>query len=209
MKSFILVFGLSIFLALSLKGQGTKTTFEHQLSVSFTSIQLASGPFQTFLPNTSIMYRHDLGDFKLRLQGQYLNLFNRRRLRQIESGVQQSASVSIGAQYEKTWGKHALYGFLDLGYGDLLLSESVVSSFVIDLQGMHSQVGLGIEFYITKRWQIGVESAATYLWGRGFGFPNQINVFDFQAGFDPPNIRGEFILRPVNAIWLSYAFGEK
>ncbi|MEL7530944.1 MAG: hypothetical protein AAFN10_06540 [Bacteroidota bacterium] len=205
MKSIVLAFGLTLLFALPIKAQDS---YKHQLSVSFTSVQLAQNPFQQFLPNTSIMYRHNLGRLKLRLQGQRLATQEKINYSSQGSGFQSSSSILLGAQYGKTWGRLALYGLLDLGYGRLFLSESAFSSYALSLRGLQTQVGLGLDLRITKRWSLSIESAVTYIFGKGDGYPNQLNVFDFQGSPTPPITGGELIIRPINAVWLSYSFGK-
>lgn len=220
MKSYILVFGLSALFALPIQAQEAKRSsklpeYKNDLSASFTLVQVARSPFWAVVPNPRIMYRRHLGAFAIRVQGEGLEYdrnLGAQKQPETQYAYQRSASALIGGQYTLEAGRFGVYGFLDLGYGHINLSTVRVSRWTFseyeEIRGIKGQVGAGLEFRFAKRWHLGIESAATYVYGKAIQSPNGVEVFDRIAIPYSDTRAGQWLLNPINAFWIGYSFGE-
>lgn len=189
--------------------QESEQEIQHNLSLSLSTVQLASDHYKAVLFNPRIMYRLDFGKIAIRVQSQYLPMVENPEASAYGPSFQQSSSALFGLQYSKTWGRFELSGFLDLGYGGILLHSGTSSKVYAQKSGIKGESGLGFSYRLANQWHIGFESAATYLYGQGFGYPYSVDVDIRRPQGLVKVVGGEFIFNPLNALWLTYSFGKE
>lgn len=219
MKATFFAFVLTLLFIAPLQAQNERPEYNNDLSLSFTTVQAVSSPFQSVLFNPRLMYRHHLGKFALRAQVEGMQYENRNESPiDYAYGFQKSFAAMLGGQYTVQVGRFGFYGFLDLGYGQLELSKVetlpvTLSSFSNQyelIHGLKGQTGLGVDFRFAKRWRLGVESAAIYFYGRATRTPGGVDLKMYnsigpQIEFKPA---AKWIINPINAVWLTYSFGQ-
>ncbi len=220
MKSLFCTLSLLLLLLVPTQAQEAKRSsklpeYKNDLSVSFTLVQAVRSPFWAVVPNPRIMYRRHLGAFAIRIQGEGLEYdrdLGSQKQPATQYAYQRSASALIGGQYTLEAGRFGVYGFLDLGYGHINLSKVQVSRWTFseyeEIRGIKGQAGAGLEFRFAKRWHLGIESAASYIYGNAIQSPNGVEVFDRIALPYSETRGGQWLINPINAFWIGYSFGE-
>ncbi|MEM6345891.1 MAG: hypothetical protein AAF927_18500 [Bacteroidota bacterium] len=220
MKPFCFIFALLLLQFVPTQAQELDQTdklptYSNDLSLSFTLVQAAKSPFRALVANPRIMYRRHLGAFAFRAQVeglQYDRDLNNATNRETNYAYQKSRSAMFGGQYSFEAGRFGLYGFLDLGYGQTTLRSLMISRWTFEnyeeIRGIKGQAGLGLEFRFAKRWHLGLESAATYIYGKTLQTPNGVQVFDLVFVPYTESRAGQWLINPINAFWIGYSFGE-
>ncbi|MEL7530943.1 MAG: hypothetical protein AAFN10_06535 [Bacteroidota bacterium] len=220
MKTSFFAFLLTILFILPAQAQQAQQSsrlpeYKNDLSLSFTLLQAARSPFWALVPNPRIMYRRHLGAFAIRAQAeglQYDRNFGSQKQPESQYAYQKSLSAMLGGQYTLEAGRFGVYGFLDIGYGQINLSTVEVSRWTFsqyeEIRGIKSQAGAGLEFRFAKRWHIGIESAATYIYGKTLESMGGVEVFDRLSLPYSEQRGGQWLLNPINAFWIGYSFGE-
>ncbi|MFK7924626.1 MAG: outer membrane protein [Bacteroidia bacterium] len=221
MKTSFFAFVLTLLFILPTQAQENQPqkrlpAYNNDLSLSFTLVQAVKNPFWAVVPNPRIMYRRHLGAFAIRAQAealQYDRDFGTRKQAENEYAFQRSLSAMLGGQYTLEAGRFGLYGFLDVGFGQINLNAVTVSRWTFseyeEIRGIKGQAGIGLEYRFAKRWHLGLESAATYIYGNAISSPGGVDVFDRIAVQYHDGRAGQWIINPVNAFWIGYSFGEK
>lgn len=216
MKTSFFAFVLTLFFVVTMQAQNDRPEYNNDFSLSFTLVQAVKNPFLAVVPNPRIMYRRHFGAFAIRAQAealQYDRDFGARKQAENEYAYQKSLSAMLGGQYTLEAGRFGVYGFLDVGFGQINLNAVQVSRWTFseyeEIRGIKGQAGIGLEYRFAKRWHLGLESAATYIYGNAFQSGGGVDVFD-RIAFPVSETRaGQWLINPVNAFWIAYSFGEK
>ncbi|MEL6653714.1 MAG: hypothetical protein AAFQ87_23205 [Bacteroidota bacterium] len=193
----------------SLLAQENEKPYRNDLSLSLSTVQLAKSPFYAVLFNPRLMYRRHYGAWALRVQAEGLQ-----HERQDFPGYsfQQSLSLSGGLQYTVHKGRWSGYGFMDVGFGHMELQKTIINRWTLsgfeEIRGLKTTAGLGVAFRFAERWQLGLESGISFWYGQGNSTPGGVDTFDQVLIGPNEGWISQWLINPVNAFWISYAFGQ-